>query len=81
MIWMANQSGSTPLHHAAQRGDIDVVNVLLNYGANPSIKNDLGKSPLDYCDAFPQLRGALGTCFSFRFVIICSLTHSLTQGE
>ena len=35
------------------------MNLLLKHGADPSIKNDLGKSPVDYCDAFPELRGAL----------------------
>ena len=35
------------------------MNLLLEHGADPSIKNDLGKSPVDYCDAFPELRGAL----------------------
>jgi hypothetical protein len=35
------------------------VNILLRYGADPTIKNDLGKSPVDYCDALPELRGAL----------------------
>jgi len=56
---LAFRSGATALHHAVRRGDVDVVNILLLHGADPSIKNDLGKSPVDYCDAFPELRGAL----------------------
>ena len=56
---LAQDSGSTALHYAVQRGDVDVVNLLLRHGADPAIKNDLGKSPADYCDAFPELRGAL----------------------
>jgi len=56
---LARCSGSTALHHAVRRGDIDVVNLLLEYGADPTIKNDLGKTPVDYCNAFPELRGAL----------------------
>ena len=56
---LAQYSGSTALHYAAQRGDVDGVTFLLKNGADPSIKNDLGKSPLDYCDAFPEMRGAL----------------------
>jgi len=35
------------------------VNLLLQYGADPTIENALGKSPLDYCDSFPELKGAL----------------------
>ena len=59
MTALAQDSGSTALHYAVQRGDVDIVNILLSHGADPTIKNDLGKTPLDYCDAFPELRGAL----------------------
>ena len=59
MTTLAHDSGSTALHHAVRRGDVDVVNLLLENGADPTIKNDIGKSPVDYCDAFPELRGAL----------------------
>ena len=52
---LASQNGATALHHAVQRGDVDVVNLLLENGADPTIKNDLGKSPVDYCDAFPEM--------------------------
>ena len=56
---IAEWSGSSALHSAVQRGDVDIVNLLLEHGADPRIKNDLGKSPVDYCDAFPEMRGAL----------------------
>ena len=59
VIALAQISGSTALQNAVRRGDVDVVNLLLSRGADPTIKNDLGKTPLDYCDAFPELRGAL----------------------
>ena len=59
MLSLARACGSTALHYAVRRGDVDVVNILLRYGADPTIKNDLGKTPVDYCDAFPELRGAL----------------------
>ena len=59
MTALAQDSGSTALHYAVQRGDVDCVNLLLKNGADPTIKNDLGKTPVDYCDAFPELRGAL----------------------
>jgi len=59
MTSLAKDSGSTALHYAVQRGDVDVVSLLVHHGADPTIKNDLGKSPVDYCDAFPELRGAL----------------------
>jgi len=59
MMSLARASGTTALHYAVRRGDIDVVNVLLEHNANPEIKDDLGKSATDYCNAFPELRGAL----------------------
>ena len=39
-------SGATPLHWTALRGDMEVVELLLEHGAKPSIKNDLGKDVL-----------------------------------
>ena len=48
MIALAQDSGSTALHYAAQRGDVDAVNLLLRHGADPAIKNDVGKSPIEY---------------------------------
>lgn len=39
----AEKAGSSPLYFAVRRGDLEVVEVLLEYGANPSIKNDLGR--------------------------------------
>jgi hypothetical protein len=59
MNHLARESGCTALHYAVHRGDVDIVNLLLEHGADPSIKNDLGKTPVDYFDAFPELRGAL----------------------
>ena len=56
---LAQESGTTALYFAVRRGDVDVVNLLLKNGADPTIKNDIGKSPVDYCDAFPEVRGAL----------------------
>jgi hypothetical protein len=56
---MANTSGSTALQVAVRRGNTDVVNVLLQHGADPSLKNDLGLQAIDFCEAFPELRGAL----------------------
>jgi ankyrin repeat protein len=56
---LAQYEGSTALSCAVRRGDIDVVNLLITHGADPSIKNKVGMCPLDYCDAFPELRGAL----------------------
>ena len=34
------------LHYAARRGDMEIVELLLEHGAKPSIKNDLGRDVL-----------------------------------
>jgi hypothetical protein len=59
MLSLARAPGSTALHYAVRRGDSDVVNLLLQHGADPSVIDGIGKSPVNYCDAFPELRGAL----------------------
>jgi ankyrin repeat protein len=44
----ASPNASTPLMLASKYGTIDVVNQLLNAGADPSIKNDLGLTAIDF---------------------------------
>jgi ankyrin repeat protein len=39
-------AGATPLHWAAHAGRLDVVRVLLQHGANLSVTNALGQTPL-----------------------------------
>lgn len=43
-----DKSGRTALSWATERGDIDAVRVLLQYGANPNGSDVLGLSPLHY---------------------------------
>jgi ankyrin repeat protein len=38
--------GDTPLHGAAQNGNVEIINLLLDKGANPNAKNKLGGTPL-----------------------------------
>jgi len=56
---IAEESGSTALHHAAMRGDMEIVELLLSEGADPSVKNDLGQDAAAMCTSFPELRGVL----------------------
>ena len=41
------QGGMTPLHTAAEFGQLDVVRALLNAGADKTIANNDGKKPID----------------------------------
>ena len=40
--------GDTLLHIAAGRGDRETVDILLSAGMNPSLKGDMGYTPLNY---------------------------------
>lgn len=46
------ENGFTPLHEAVDKNNKDMVLLLLEYGANKSIKNDLGEKPIDIARAF-----------------------------
>jgi len=56
---LAWESGSTPIHYAVRRGDVEVVELLMEYSADPFIKNDLGRDALSYCEAFPEIKRAI----------------------
>ena len=43
---VAGSGGLTALHYAARRGDMEIVELLLEHGAKPSIKNDMGRDVL-----------------------------------
>ena len=40
-------------------GDMEIVELLLGAGADPSFKNDLGQDAVAMCKSFPELRGVL----------------------
>jgi len=56
---VAESSGLAALHYAARRGDVEIVELLMEHGASPSIKNDLGRDVLSYCESFPEIKGAI----------------------
>ena len=47
------------MHYAARRGDMEIVELLLSEGADPSLKNDLGQDAAAMCKSFPELKGVL----------------------
>ena len=56
---VAESCGLTALHYAARRGDMEIVKVLMEYGADPYVTTDLGVDVVDYCDRrgpFPKVR-------------------------
>ena len=56
---LAADIGDTALHQAARRGDLQIVELLLSEGADPSLKNDLGQDAAAMCTSFPELQGVL----------------------
>lgn len=42
-----NDDGNTPLHFAAQAGDVEQVNLLIKYGANWDVLNEKKQKPID----------------------------------
>lgn len=41
--------GFTSLHYAVLSDNVELIKLLLDYGADPLIENDLGHRPYDYC--------------------------------
>ncbi len=47
-LWV-EQGDNTPLHWAAMRGHVEIVNLLLQSGADRGIRNKQDKLPIDLC--------------------------------
>jgi len=56
---LAQGLGATALHYAARLGDMEIVELLLSEGADPSLKNNLGQDAAAMCMSVPELRGML----------------------
>jgi len=52
MSRLAHGAGMTALHYAARRGDVEIVKLLLEAGADPNVENDLGVNAFEICDKF-----------------------------
>ena len=49
---LAHGAGLTALHYAARRGDVEIVTLLLEAGADPYVENEMGLSSFDISDKF-----------------------------
>lgn len=49
---------NTPLMHVASEGDVEIMTILLQYGADSNSKNDHNERPLGFACAWNQLRAA-----------------------
>ena len=62
MAYLALESGTTALNLAVMRGDVEIVKILLENGADPYVENDLGMNAFDICNKagpFPSVNHAL----------------------
>ena len=62
MKFLAIESGTSALNLAVLRGDVEIVQILLEYGADPYVENDLGMDAFEICDEagpFPSVRNVL----------------------
>ena len=51
---IVDKDGCTVLHKACERSHIEMVKLLVSYGASIDDKNKEGKIPMDCCDANPS---------------------------
>ena len=61
MYAMSLWPGTTALSFAVMRGDVEIVKILLENGADPFVENDLGMNAFDLCDKagpFPSVNKA-----------------------
>jgi len=52
MASFAINAGTTPLNYAVVRGDVEIVKLLLEAGADPYVENDLGMNAFKICEKF-----------------------------
>ena len=52
------QDGNTPLHNAAAMGHLEVVQLLLQHGADKELKDNPGNKPVDVVCGGPFADGA-----------------------
>lgn len=53
-VCSVDEDGAQAVHYAAMSGEVSVLNALLQAGAEPTIRDELGRCPLDYL--LPEVR-------------------------
>ena len=64
LYMLAIDSGTSALNLAVMRGDVEIVKILLENGADPYVENDLGMNAFEICEKcgpFPSVMKALET--------------------
>ncbi len=59
---LSRDPGASALNHAVFRGDIEIVSILLENGADPWVEDDLGMNAFDTCEKygpFPRIKSVL----------------------
>tara|TARA_Y200000002_G_scaffold72152_1_gene56522 strand:- start:143 stop:361 length:219 start_codon:yes stop_codon:yes gene_type:complete len=62
---IAIEAGTSALNLAVVRGDVEIVKILLENGADPHVENDFGMNAFEICDyagPFPSVRSVLEEC-------------------
>ena len=57
---LAHGAGLTALHYAARRGDVEIVTLLLEAGADPYIENEMGLNSFDITKKFGPFPSVMG---------------------
>ena len=58
--FFASTKGSTALHHAARFGNVELCRVLVEGGADPTVRNAMGLTPLALIEWWSRVEGTLG---------------------
>ena len=61
--YLATSSGSTALVGAVVRGDVEIVKILLENGADPSVENDLGMNAFEMCHKYVVVSARISSHF------------------
>ncbi|KAJ5316569.1 hypothetical protein PENANT_c019G05286 [Penicillium antarcticum] len=54
LVTAKSKDGRTPLHVACRSGRLETVALLLAHGADVSIQDESGRTPMDVCSEFPE---------------------------